>query len=128
MHNKAYWHYKDYLGFGTSAHSFIDGKRWWNYSSVKRYVSEVTINGKATANHEILTPEEIHGEYVMLALRSSGIELKSYKKRFGSDWLKKNNSYFEELLNKDLILFDEEIIKFTRKGYTLCDEIIKNVL
>ena len=64
----------------------------------------------------------------MLALRSSGIELKSYKKRFGSDWLKKNNSYFEELLKKDLILYDNEIIKFTRKGYTLCYEIIKNVL
>ncbi len=128
LHNNSYWHYKDYLGFGTSAHSLIDGKRWWNYSSVKRYVNEVTNNGKATANQEMLTPEEIHSEYVMLALRSSGIELKSYKKRFGSDWLKKNNSYFEGLLKKDLILYDDEIIKFTKKGYTLCDEIIKNVL
>ena len=128
LHNNSYWHYNDYFGFGTSAHSFIDGKRWWNYSSVKRYVSEITNNGKATANHEMLTPEEIHNEYVMLALRSSGIELRSYKKRFGSDWLKKNNTYFEELLNKDLILYDDEIIKFTRNGYTLCDEIIKNVI
>ncbi len=31
IHNNAYWHYKDYIGFGTSAHSFIDGKRWWNF-------------------------------------------------------------------------------------------------
>ncbi|MBT8387544.1 MAG: coproporphyrinogen III oxidase family protein, partial [Ignavibacteria bacterium] len=128
MHNNSYWHYHDYFGFGTSAHSFIDGKRWWNYSSVKKYVSEVTNNGKATANHEMLTLEEIHNEYVMLALRSSGIKLKNYKKRFGSDWLKKNNTYFDALLKKDLILYDDEIIKFTRKGYTLCDEIIKNVL
>ena len=128
MHNNSYWHYNDYFGFGTSAHSFIDGKRWWNYSSVKRYISELAKNGNASANHEQLTHDEIHGEYVMLALRSSGIELKSYKKRFGSDWLKKNNSYFEELLKKDLILYDNEIIKFTRKGYTLCDEIIKNVI
>ena len=128
LHNNSYWRYKDYLGFGTSAHSFIDGKRWWNYSSVNRYISELAKNGNASANHEQLTHDEIHGEYVMLALRSSGIELKSYKKRFGSDWLKKNNSYFEELLKKDLILYDNEIIKFTRKGYTLCDEIIKNVL
>ena len=128
LHNNSYWHYKDYLGFGTSAHSFIDGKRWWNYSSVKKYISEIAKNGNALANHEQLTDDEIHGEFVMLALRSSGIGLKSYKKRFGNDWLKKNNSYFEELLETDLILFDDEILKLTAKGYTLCDEILKNIL
>ena len=128
IHNNSYWHYKDYLGFGTSAHSFIDGKRWWNYSSVKKYVSEITKNGKAVANNEQLTPKESQREYVMLALRSSGIELKSYKKRFGNDWLKKNNSYFEALLKKDLVLFDDETLKLTAKGYTLCDEILKNIL
>ncbi|MDP2363820.1 MAG: radical SAM family heme chaperone HemW, partial [Ignavibacteria bacterium] len=25
-HNNAYWRYRDYLSFGTSAHSFVDGK------------------------------------------------------------------------------------------------------
>ncbi len=104
MHNNAYWHYKDYLGFGTSAHSFMDGKRWWNYSSVKRYNSEIKKNSNAVANHEHLTLEETHSEFVMLALRSSGIKLKNYKKRFGSDWLKKNNTYFDELMKKKLIL------------------------
>lgn len=128
LHNNSYWHYNDYLGFGTSAHSFIDGKRWWNFSSVKRYISEIAKNGNAAANQEMLTPEEIHSEFVMLALRSSGIELKNYKKRFGNDWLKKNNSYFEELLKKDLILFNDETLKLTAKGYTLCDEILKNIL
>jgi len=128
LHNNSYWHYNDYFGFGTSSHSFIDRKRWWNYSSVKRYISEIAKNGNAAANQEVLTPEEIHSEFVMLALRSSGIELKNYKKRFGNDWLKKNNSYFEELLETDLILFDDEILKLTAKGYTLCDEILKNIL
>jgi len=128
LHNNSYWHYKDYFGFGTSAHSFIDGKRWWNYSSVKKYVNEVTKNGMAVANQEQVTIKESHSEYVMLALRSSGIELKNYKKRFCNDWLKKNNSYFEELLKKDLILFDDKVLKLTAKGYTLCDEILKNIL
>ncbi len=117
MHNNSYWHYKEYLGFGTSAHSFIEGKRWWNYSSVKRYNSEIKKNGNAAANYEQLTPEETHSEFVMLALRSSGIKLKNYKKRFGSDWLKKNNTYFEELMKKNLILFNDELLKLTAKGY-----------
>ena len=127
-HNNVYWRYGEYLGLGTSSHSFIDGKRWWNYSSVKRYISEIAKNGNALVNHEQLTDDEVHGEYVMLALRSSGIELKNYKKRFGNDWLKKNNSYFDVLLKKELILFDDELLKLTAKGYTLCDEILQNIL
>ena len=38
IHNKAYWEYRDYLSFGPSAHSFVDGKRWWNFSSLKKYI------------------------------------------------------------------------------------------
>jgi oxygen-independent coproporphyrinogen III oxidase len=41
VHNMAYWHHRNYLGLGPSAHSFMDGKRWWNYSSLKKYISEI---------------------------------------------------------------------------------------
>ncbi|MGB5894837.1 MAG: radical SAM family heme chaperone HemW, partial [Ignavibacteriaceae bacterium] len=40
-HNNAYWQYKDYLGLGTSAHSFVDGRRWWNFSSLRKYITEI---------------------------------------------------------------------------------------
>ena len=62
LHNNTYWHYGDYLGFGTSSHSFVNGKRWWNYSSLKKYISEIEINDHAVANSEIISPEEKHNE------------------------------------------------------------------
>ncbi len=127
-HNNAYWQYKDYLGFGTSAHSFLDGKRWWNYSSLKRYIDEINTNGNAVANHEELSPEEFHNEYVMLALRSSGIKLNNYKNTFGDNWLTKNYSYLKKLENENFILFDDSNIKLTKKGYAVCDEILQNIL
>ena len=54
-HNNAYWKYRDYLSFGTSAHSFINGKRWWNYSSLKKYIHEIATNGNAIAGSEIIS-------------------------------------------------------------------------
>ena len=128
VHNNAYWRYQDYLGFGTSSHSFVDGKRWWNYSSLKKYISEIELNNHAIMNSENITEEQMHDEYVMLALRSSGLDLNDYKKRFSDDWIKKNNSYFELLKNEHHLLIDNNWIKLTSKGYAVCDEILKNIL
>ncbi|MCH7724338.1 MAG: radical SAM family heme chaperone HemW [Bacteroidetes bacterium] len=127
-HNNVYWQYGEYLGLGTSAHSFVDGKRWWNYSSLKRYMNEINTNGNAVANYEELSPEEFHNEYVMLALRSSGIKLKKYKRTFGDNWFKKNYSYFKKLENENFILLDDSNIKLTKQGYAVCDEILQNIL
>ena len=127
-HNNAYWQYKDYLGLGTSAHSFIDGRRWWNFSSLKRYISEIEKYNYAIAGYEDLSEEDAHNEFVMLALRSSGLNLKNYKEKFGDDWLKKNYHYFEQLENDNLIFNENNIIKLTKKGYAVCDEILQNIL
>lgn len=128
IHNNAYWRYRDYLSFGTSAHSFVDGKRWWNYSSLKKYISEIELNNHAIMNSEIISKEQMHDEYVMLALRSSGLDLDDYRKRFSNDWIKKNYAYFKLLENEHHLSIDNNRIKLTAKGYAVCDEILKNIL
>ncbi|MEJ2194566.1 MAG: radical SAM family heme chaperone HemW [Ignavibacteriaceae bacterium] len=128
VHNNAYWHYKDYIGFGTSAHSFINGKRWWNYSSLKKYIHEIKKCGHAMANIEQLSHAEIHDEYVMLSLRSSGLDLADYRNRFNDDWIVRNNSYLKKLTDEKLIFLDNNKIKLSKNGYFVCDEILKNLL
>ena len=128
IHNNAYWKYRDYLGFGPSAHSFTDGKRWWNFTSLKKYISEVELNQNALMNFETLNKTQIHDEYLMLALRSSGIDVNEYKKMFGESWIKKNYTYLKELSITGNILIDDKNIKLTPKGYAVCDEILKNIL
>ena len=128
VHNNAYWHYRDYIGFGTSAHSFITGKRWWNYSSLRKYIHEIEKNGNAMANSEQLSEAEKHDEYVMLSLRSSGLDLSNYRQRFNDDWLVKNNSYLQKLKDEEFILIDSNCIKLSKNGYFVCDEILKNLL
>ena len=128
IHNNSYWHHKDYFGFGTSAHSFVDGKRWWNFSSLRRYISEIAEKENAIAGWEKVSSEGLHNEYVMLALRSSGIKLDEYKEKFGNNWLNKNYSYFQKLKNENYIEFYGDSIRLTKSGYAVCDEILKNIL
>ena len=131
IHNNAYWHYTDYFGFGTSAHSFIDGKRWWNFSSLKMYNDKVEKAGNAVAGSEEINKESAINEFVMLELRSSGLNLKNFEVRFGSEtreWLKKKYAYFELLKNQNFVTIDDKNVKLTAKGYAICDEILKELL
>ena len=128
VHNNAYWKYRDYLSFGTSSHSFMNGKRWWNYSSLKRYISEIGKNNHAVANFEFINEKQMLEEYVMLALRSSGLNKKEFRNIFGDNWLKANNDYLNKLMYKNFILMDDNHIRLTKSGYAVCDEILSRIL
>lgn len=130
VHNNAYWHYIDYFGFGTSAHSFINSRRWWNFSSLKMYIDKINISGNAVAGSETIVIENAINEYVMLELRSSGLNLIKFESHFGiqsAEWLKNKNSYFELLKNQNFITIDNNIVRLTAKGYAVCDEILKEL-
>ncbi|QQS35655.1 MAG: radical SAM family heme chaperone HemW [Ignavibacteriales bacterium] len=125
-HNKAYWRYKDYLSFGPSAHSFVNGKRWWNFSSLKKYISEIDNKGNAVSGHEEPDANQQFEEYIMLALRSNGIDKIEMSHKFGEGWLKTNRVKLNQLSQNNFLMEDDNYIKLTKYGYAVCDEIIKN--
>jgi len=127
-HNNAYWHYQDYLSFGTASHSFIDGKRWWDFSSLTKYISEINNNGNAVRSIEVLTDDQKLNEYVMLALRSNGLNKSKFKKIFGNVWLNSKGNHFSKMIENNLIGDICGNLKLTKHGYAICDEILKNLL
>ena len=127
-HNKAYWRYNEYLGFGPSAHSFVGGRRWWNYSSLKHYIKVIEVNNHAQCGDELLSEEQKLDEYIMLALRSYGLNINDFIKRFGEAWLQKNQHYIQTLINANIVERTEDFIRLTRRGYPVCDEILRNLL
>jgi len=124
-HNLAYWEHKNYIGFGPSAHSFVDGKRWWNFSGVKQYIDKINRNKSAICGREKLGKEELLEEYVMLAMRSKGLDLNMLENMYGNDWILRNRDYLNALLKNNFINENENFINFTSKGYLLCDEILQ---
>lgn len=126
-HNNIYWQYKDYLGFGTSAHSFMEGRRWWNISSLKFYLDAMKEKGIPVAGSEILTNEQMEQEYVMLALRSSGLDLEDFTTRFGEKALTERAGTLEEYIAGGYIIKAKGRYSLTAAGYALCDELLLNL-
>ena len=93
-HNASYWFGTPYIGFGPSAHSFDGASRQWNVSSVEKYCARVPepVEGPFYEK-EILSPEQLYDEYVMLRLRTHwGIDLKWLKREMGERF----SSYCEQ--------------------------------
>jgi oxygen-independent coproporphyrinogen-3 oxidase len=68
-HNLAYWRGTDWWGIGPGAHSHIAGERWWNHKHPATYAEALVQVGSPAAEREVLTPEQVQTEAVMLGVR-----------------------------------------------------------
>lgn len=79
-HNIAYWQCKPYLGIGCSAHSYMNGERFFNTPSLTGYMFQ-----NEEVKHEALTVDrsEKMFERIMLGLRMrSGVDLDRFEEDF----------------------------------------------
>ena len=70
IHNSAYWRRVPYVGLGPGAHSLsADGVRSWNGEDIPRRLDDGNLQAYAR-EEEILSPEDIRIERIMLPLRT----------------------------------------------------------
>lgn len=69
-HNLVYWRRRPYLGLGAGAHSFRDGRRWWNERPPQAYLEAVEAGRLPVGGEEVLTDEDRRMEDVFLRLRT----------------------------------------------------------
>lgn len=124
-HNIKYWLCEPVYGFGCSAHSF-DGvrTRWSNERDTARYVGMIKREGKAVVEETFLNEKEERAENVFLGLRLlRGIDLREYKRRFGTDIRVEHGKDLESLIQAGLMEIDRNVMKLTRKGALLSNEV-----
>ena len=122
-HNNNYWNHSHYLGFGPSAHSFWDRRRWWNVRNLDTYCKKLSCDQLPISGEEHLTPEQYLHEAIMLGLRSNGIHLDRLQSEHGIDLVGAHRSTIESLISEHLLVYDSRRLSVTEKGYLLCDEI-----
>jgi len=69
VHNMGYWEGRPYLGLGAGAHSYRDGRRWWNVRPPQQYLGEVGAGRLPVGGEEILNDDEHRLERLLLGLR-----------------------------------------------------------
>ena len=89
-HNLNYWQRGEYIGFGVSASSFIDERRFTNTEKIDEYTACILRGRVAEIFSENIEGDEREFEYIMLALRTNdGFKLSDFEKRFGANFTEK---------------------------------------
>ena len=122
-HNSLYWHLGEYVGVGAAAHSFFDGKRYYNTDDVSEYIRG--------SGHSYTDDSEIDlaYEYAMLALRlKEGFSLTDYESRFGRSFTAGKEIIIAKLKSEGLLTFTGERIALTERGFYLSNSILVEIL
>ncbi len=115
-HNLNYWQRGEYLGFGLSAHSFLNEVRFANPSDMKQYEKGII------AQREELSKEEIATEMIMLGLRYfEGIDLEKLRQ---IDETKAKKIQESDFVNKGILIIDNGRVKLAPKYYAINNEIM----
>ena len=123
VHNSAYWKRVPYVGLGPGAHSLSkDGVRSWNSCSVLKYSQE----------KEILSPEDIRIERIMLPLRTdSGLpeaELRSLAGDAPVDRLLSEGALVPCHSERSEESRSEESLRIPEDHFFTSDEIIRELI
>lgn len=119
-HNLNYWRCGEYLGLGPSAHSFLNGRRFYTPQSFSAFYENISIDDGPGGGEE---------EYIMLALRlKEGLVFQAfeqkYKKPFPFRYIQNARKYTKE----NLLTCDQKGIRLSQKGFLLSNALIAGVL
>ncbi len=116
-HNLAYWRYKDYLGFGASAHSRVEGKALVFTSNVHKWLETPVYR------IEELSPQAIFTEKVLMGLRTTeGAHISV------SDYEFIDRNKLEEFISQGLLEFNNDNLSSTERGMLINDYIVQQIL
>ncbi len=142
-HNLAYWDLRQYLGFGPSAHSFIEHVRFANCSDTDAYIAAIARDTAGTGKFlgstnalgslavDTFTKNAYRDnvvEYVFTGLRKNeGIRYRTFEERFGKEFWDIYGGVYEafmEYVKIGCAEEDGEGLRLTLRGMSVSNRIM----
>ncbi len=127
-HNGKYWDDAPFLGFGMSAHSYRDGRRWWNHDRFAPYCRAVEDGGgrAAAGGERRLTPRDRAAEALFTGLRRrDGVDLVGFRERYGLDPLSEWHEGLAAAVEAGLAVVEAGRLRLTERGMLLSNEVFR---
>lgn len=128
-HNRKYWNFIDYLGFGPTAHSLSGATRRWNCRTLDAYLAALQRGASPEAGREDLTRDQQILEAVYLGLRQTeGIDTALFFSRFQCDFHDLLGEQVAQLSAEGLIDASAQQVRLTRLGMRFLESVVQRML
>lgn len=126
VHNRIYWHNRPYIGLGTGAQSFFDGRRYGHGRSVKAYVAAPVppIPGDRQGRGEEMEETVFMG----LRLVREGLSRERFLERFGADVREFYGAEIDRLVSLGMLEETPERLRLTRDAIPLANDVFSAFL
>lgn len=127
-HNLGYWTARPFLGFGPSAFSFWEGKRFQNIANLRKYHQLLMAEQSPIDFEEQLDKNASQRELLAVRLRLlEGVNIEDFQKNHGS--LEKDLfDTLDELIKKGWLSFDGTRYKLTSQGILFYDSLASEIV
>lgn len=124
-HNKKYWDETNYVGLGVSAHSFIDGYRYFNTKRLDTYLDAMADGKSAVYKREYIGDTERREERIMLSLRTAqGLDLDAFNHDFNEDLMHSRGAQIKQMIDKGMLEVVDGYLRVTDKYFYVSNAII----
>jgi oxygen-independent coproporphyrinogen-3 oxidase len=124
-HNLTYWNLKDYLGCGSSAHSYINNTRYRNDSDIEKYIYDINSGTNAVIEKHVNSIEDNMEEFMFMGLRKiEGISIEEFKLRFKIDIHSVYPKVLDKFLKTNLLVLEGDRLYLSAKGIELSNQIM----
>lgn len=128
-HNINCWQCGNYIGLGVSAHSHMNGKRYWNVSRLKSYLSLMHNGQSPIEGFEDLTYDQQLKEALLFGMRmNDGVDIGVLENRFESKISVEDNAKIQQFQDNKLLVLENGNLRATEKGRLVLDEICSQLL
>lgn len=128
-HNLVYWNLDDYIGCGLNAHSFLDGYRIENISSMKAYMEKIEKGYLPIANKHKNSAKDSMEEFMFMGLRKiQGISKKDFLERFNISIEEVYYNVIKKYEQRKLLINDTNFLRLSNKGIEVSNIIMSDFL
>lgn len=123
-HNLIYWHNLGYIGLGAGASGYLHGVRYSNEKSHILYGQALLNEKKPVCDEEPIDQKLAMSEQMFLGLRMlTGVDKRSFRKRFAVDIETVFGSAVERLKKKGLLLETDTHVLLSSEGLFLANDV-----
>jgi len=126
-HNIGYWTGRTFLGFGPSAFSYWEGRRFRNVANLSKYVAKLHEGISPIDFDEKLDPDAQQRELLTIGLRVlEGIDIKQLQKFRSLD--RETLMALEKLIDTGYLSLEKTDLKLTPKGILFYDDVASDLI